>query len=284
MTTPVRTRLASLADAFDLFLVDQFGVLHDGQRPYDGAVDALHRLRAAGKRVVLLSNSGRRAAPNAERLGSLGFPPACYDRLVTSGEVAWRLLAQGKLHLPRRRDGPWRCLLLSRGGDRSAVDGLGCELVDGGAEADLVLIAGSEGERLTLADYERRLRPAAERRVPALCTNPDKLMLIDGGMSFAAGRVAELYAEMGGPVTWIGKPFPDIYRVAIADIGAVPGDRILCIGDSIEHDIAGARAAGLKSALVRSGILAGHSDAELAELYARCGAMPDFVLPAFSLA
>lgn len=283
MTAPLNTGLSELVDDFDVFFVDQFGVLHDGHRPYAGAVTALQRMKAMGKRIALLSNSGRRAAPNADRLSGLGFPRSCYDLLVTSGEVAWRLLAQGRLGPSRRADGSPRCLLLSRGNDRSSVEGLGYALVDDGADADLVLIAGSEGERRTLAEYERRLAPAATRNVPALCTNPDKVMLTDSGTSFAAGRIADLYEALGGSVTWIGKPFGDIYRVAMEEIGSASPERTLCIGDSVEHDIAGAQNAGLKSALVRSGILAGLSEAELEETYARYSATPDFVIPVFAL-
>ncbi len=284
MKAPLHTRLADLVGVFDTFFVDQFGVLHDGQQPYDGAVAALRRIRDAAKRIVLLSNSGKRSRPNAERLTGLGFPPDCYDLLVTSGEVAWRMLADGRMSLPRESERPLRCLLLERNGDGSAIAGLGYETVESGADADLVLIAGSEGDRLALADYRQRLEPAAGRNVPALCTNPDKIMLTASGPCFGPGRIGELYEQLGGPVTWIGKPFPDIYRVAIEEVGVASTDDILCIGDSVEHDIAGARRAGLTSALVRSGILAELSEAELAGIYARNGATPDFVVPAFYLA
>ena len=71
---PPAARLSELARRFDVFLVDQFGVLTDGVRLYPGALDALRALRAAGRRVALLSNSGRRASLNAERLAAMGIP------------------------------------------------------------------------------------------------------------------------------------------------------------------------------------------------------------------
>ena len=52
--------MAEVASRYDGFLVEQWGVLHDGTTPYPGAIACLERLRAVGKRVVLLSNSGRR--------------------------------------------------------------------------------------------------------------------------------------------------------------------------------------------------------------------------------
>ncbi|TGQ96366.1 TIGR01459 family HAD-type hydrolase, partial [Mesorhizobium sp. M1C.F.Ca.ET.204.01.1.1] len=82
--------IAALAERYGVFLLDQFGVLHDGQAPYPGAVEALSTLKRAGKTVVLISNSGKRARPNEDRLLKLGFEVGSWDHFVSSGEVAWR--------------------------------------------------------------------------------------------------------------------------------------------------------------------------------------------------
>lgn len=277
---PAPTTLAALADRHDVFFVDQFGVLHDGTAPYPGAVEALARLHDLGRTVVLLSNSGKRAASNERRLAGLGFRPGSWDLFLSSGEVAWSIFS-GRVGDDRLAPGS-RCLLLARDDDRSAVDGLDIRIVADGSEADVVLISGSEGERLSLDDYRRMLEPAARRGVRAYCTNPDKIMLTSVGPRFGAGRIAEAYAEMGGPVTWIGKPFSAIYETALALVGTPAPQRVVGIGDSVEHDIAGAAGAGLASALVRSGILATMDEAALAALFAEEGAVPDYVLPAFA--
>ncbi len=69
--------LADLASRYRGFIVDQWGVLHDGGAPYPDALEGLAELRAAGKRVVLLSNSGKRAAVNRQRLAGSASPPIC---------------------------------------------------------------------------------------------------------------------------------------------------------------------------------------------------------------
>ncbi|WP_292218771.1 TIGR01459 family HAD-type hydrolase, partial [Mesorhizobium sp.] len=76
--------IEALAERYDVFLLDQFGVLHDGQQPYAGAVEALSALKRAGKTVVLISNSGKRAEPNERRLKKLGFEEASWDHFVSS--------------------------------------------------------------------------------------------------------------------------------------------------------------------------------------------------------
>lgn len=276
-----QTSLAALAERYDVFFVDQFGVLHDGTAAYPGAIEALAGLKARGKTVVLLSNSGKRAAPNERRMVRLGFDASSWDFFVSSGEVAWRSFA-GELGVPRRPEGT-RCLVIARDGDRSAVDGLGFELVEEGAMAGFVLLAGSEGDRFSLDHYRDLLAPAAKAGVPLICTNPDMIMLTPLGPRFGAGRIAALYAELGGPVEWIGKPYPAIYAAALRLAGAPDKARVVAIGDSIEHDIAGARNAGIGAALVRSGILAELDAAALEALYREHGARPDHVLAGFAL-
>src|SRR5690606_10513255 len=211
------------------------------------------------------------------RLVRLGFEAGSWDHFLSSGEVAWRMLAD-ELH-----DGAnARCLLIARDGDRSAIEGLPLTVTDSGAEADIVLLSGSEGDRYDLDHYRALLEPAAARGVRCICTNPDKVKLTSAGPRFGAGRIAELYAEMGGAVEWIGKPFPRIYEAALDLLGKPAPQRVVCVGDSIEHDIAGGRTAGLNTALVSTGILETSTATERERLFAEHGATPDFLLPAFA--
>ncbi|WP_407150996.1 TIGR01459 family HAD-type hydrolase [Bradyrhizobium sp. ORS 86] len=271
--------IQDLVDLFDCFIVDQFGVLHDGTRPYPGAVDALVMLKQAGKTILVLSNSGRRSGPNEQRLLGFGFQNGSWDYFLSSGEVAWKRL--DRMLRERSAAQPLKCLLMARGGDRSAVEGLPLEIVESGAEADIVLLSGSMGDHFDMDHYRRLLEPAAARNVTCICTNPDKIMLTQVGPRFGAGRIAEVYAEMGAPVTWIGKPFPEIYEAAVEMLGRPLAARTACVGDSIEHDIAGGQRAGLPTVLVGTGILGMLTGAEKAELLRQHGAAPDYFLPAF---
>jgi ribonucleotide monophosphatase NagD (HAD superfamily) len=113
------------------------------------------------------------------------------------------------------------------------------------------------------------------------------MVLGDGALAPAAGRIAELYAEMGGPVLWVGKPGAAIYDAAFAMVRPLLGSevdpaRIWAVGDSLEHDVAGAAAQGCRSLLVLTGIMAGRSEAWLAGEIARWGAAPDAIIPAFA--
>jgi len=271
--------IGPLVERYQTFLLDQFGVLHDGQAPYPGAVEALSALKRAGKTVVLISNSGKRARPNEDRLLKLGFAAGSWDHFVSSGEVAWRsfndMAASGML-----RPGT-KCLLISRDNDRTAIESLPFVLTEAGEDAELVLISASEGDRHDLDHYRQLLAPPAARKVPCFCTNPDRIMLTAVGPRFGAGEIADLYENLGGSVTRIGKPYPAIFSAALALAGEPGRGSVVCIGDSVEHDIAGGNGVGVATALVLSGILADTPD--LAAVFDEQQAWPDYITGSFSL-
>ncbi len=270
--------LSALMDEADAFLIDQFGTIHDGAKPYPGAVDTLKRLRAAGKLVILMSNSGRREQNNNRRLAAMGIGPECYDASLCSGEVGWAALRADPPEALRRH---CRVLLFARDPALDILEGFDIETVEDGGAADLVMIAGSETDRYGYDALWARMAPAVLRGIPAICTNPDRLMLADGALHPGAGALAEAYRVAGGTVRWFGKPHPKLYQAAFLLLPGMPHARIFGVGDSIEHDVAGAAAQGCRTLLVRTGILADADDAGLRAEAVRFGARPDAISSRF---
>ena len=278
--TPTKATLATLAPQFDAFLIDQFGVLLDGVGCYPYAPAALSHLAAMGKDILLLSNSGKRAAPNEARLTRLGFARDSYRGVLSSGEAAYAEIA-GRIGVDIAEGAAvW---VHSRDDDLSSIEGLALTQVEEAGHAELLIIAGSRGDEFTLEQYREWLTPAAQRGVPAYCTNPDIKMLTAMGQSFGAGTIAHLYEQIGGQVEWVGKPFPLIYRVAHDRLGGIDPARVLCIGDSPAHDIKGGQAAGFATALVRTGLHADLSEEALLEHF-KASATPNYIIPSFSFA
>jgi HAD superfamily hydrolase (TIGR01459 family) len=246
-------RLRDIAVEFDGVLIDQFGVIHDGEKLYPGVLDTLRKLSEARIPVAILTNSGKRAEANRRRIIAMGVDRDLFVDVVSSGEVAYRQLDRGP---------PCRAFIIGRDGDDYGFDNV--ELVDNPREAGIILILGSNAPTTSLDQYKERLHGLT---VPALCGNPDKLMLTRDGLQPAPGAIAALYEELGGTVEWIGKPYPAIYRHALQVIGNP--SRVLAIGDSAEHDVAGARAAGLSALLVRTGLSTGLDN---------FGPKPDYVM------
>ncbi len=283
--TPARLdRLRRIADAYDLFLVDQWGVLHDGAAPFPHAAECLRALRSMGRKVILLSNASRRAGVTRAALAQYGIDPRLVDHVVTSGEEVWRAL--------RRREEPFyaalgrRCLVMTwRDGDEAFLDGLELDAVTSVSEAEFLLNLGTR--ETSSAAYDPLLEAAAERGLPMVCANHD-FVSIDpaGGLAPCPGAVARRYEALGGRVRWHGKPLRSLYDTCRAL--APEARRPLAIGDSLFHDVGGATAAGIDSVLVASGIhrdeleavAEGSPDSErLAALCAAVGAWPDYVMP-----
>jgi HAD superfamily hydrolase (TIGR01459 family) len=250
---PLLSGLAAVADRYDAFILDLWGVLHDGQKPYPGVPECLAGLRRAGKRVILLSNAPRRIPSTLEKLVGMGLDPALWDHIVTSGEATHQAL----LHPPDA----WHAALGARlfhigpPRDNDVYERLpGRTRVDSPDEADFVLNTGIDDFDETVADYEDVLQACARRRLPMVCANPDVIVVVGGKMAICAGTLAARYEELGGDVRYHGKPHPGVYATCFGLLGAMPRSRIVAIGDSLRTDIGGANAAGINAILVTGGI------------------------------
>ena len=279
MKMPPIITLNELSALYDVFFIDQFGVLRGGEAAYVGAARALSRLKAQGKTIVILSNSGRSGQYNAARLVRLGFDSGSFDHFVTSGDVALALLESRALRIEKTK--LTRSLTISSGDDHSLADKLDFSSVASADDADLIIISGSETERISLDAYRSLLHPAAIRGVPCICTNPDLHKLVGETLLPAAGAIAKLYEEMGGVVTLIGKPHMDIYQHAHALCRYSDKARIVSIGDSLDHDIRGAATFGIDSVLARTGVQAHVSETALRVQMPEAQLAPRYLLRSF---
>ena len=247
--------IGALAPRYDGFILDLWGVVHDGVAPMPGALECLRSLIEAGKRVVLLSNAPRRAGDVVERIDRIGVPAGLYHSVMSSGEEAWQ-------HLFRRDDSFYaalgrRCVHIGSERDTGIREGLGLELVETAEEAEFILNTGPAGWDDSIEDYRPLLRRALKRGLPMVCANPDLVVMHGGRLALCAGALAQWYEDRGGRVRWHGKPFRSVYETCLGLLGIDDLSRILAIGDSLRTDIAGAAGAGIDSVLIVGGI---HAD------------------------
>lgn len=285
---PLHDGLGELADAYDAFILDLWGVLHDGVEAYPRAVDCLRRLKAAGKTTLVLSNAPRQTSWVAERMRQLGLTDDLYDKLMSSGEDAWR-------HL-RERPCAWyralgeRMFHLGPPRDAGMREGLDVVVVEDLGEADFILNTGPIDPDGDLPPLEPLLHEALERRLPMICANPDLIVMRGGAREICAGAVAARYEALGGEVQYHGKPYRKIYDTCFELLGHPERARVCAVGDSLHTDIAGANAIGIDSILVTGGIhgetlgvrMGQRPDPEaLAELCRREEQVPSAALPEF---
>lgn len=245
--------VAAIAGDFEGVLLDQYGVLHDGRAAFPHAHDAVRRLRAAGCRIAVVSNSGKSAAANGERLARLGFPAELFDAVATSGEMC-RLRLEEEIAAGRLPAGA-RVFVVGSGVGALPIEGLPLSRAESAEEADLALIAGRAPDRFSLEEDIARLAPLARRGIRCLCANPDRLIYTASGEAApGGGALADAYAAAGGPVERLGKPHAAFFRLALDLLGDIEPSRVLMVGDSLEHDIAGAKAVGCRTLLVQGGV------------------------------
>jgi HAD superfamily hydrolase (TIGR01459 family) len=281
--------LRELAPEYDGFILDLWGVLHDGFKPFPGVIDALERLIAAGKRLCVLSNAPRRAADVVQRMTEIGIPPGLYHHVMSSGEETWQ-------HLAQRPDAFYQglgraCLHIGPPRDDSMLAGVGLQPVTDVAAADFILNTGPWGWEEKAAHYDSVMQAARQRDLPMICANPDLVVSHGGRLAICAGTLAQRYEALGGRVRWHGKPFPSVYHTCFALLGIADKSRILAVGDSLRTDIAGARGVGIDSLLIAAGIHAeefglGEGEvpdpARLAAILAQSNSAPSFVMTRFA--
>ncbi|OWM84769.1 hypothetical protein CDL15_Pgr027556 [Punica granatum] len=282
---------------FKAWFLDQFGVLHDGKQPYPGAIATLEKLAVSGAKMVVISNSSRRASVTMEKMKNLGFDPSLFVGAITSGELTHQYL--------QRRDDAWfaalgRSCIHMTWSDRGAIslEGLGLQVVENVEEAEFILAHGTEAlgqpsgsaHPMKLEDLEKILELCATKRIPMVVANPDFVTVEARALRVMPGTLATKYEELGGEVRWMGKPGKIIYEEAMKMAGVDPTDAV-AVGDSLHHDIKGANAAGVESAFISCGIHAAelglNSFGEVADislvqaLASKFDARPSYVLPAF---
>jgi HAD superfamily hydrolase (TIGR01459 family) len=268
--------MRDIVDDYELFLLDMWGVMHDGNRPYEGVLEVVQKLKEAGKRLVILSNSSKRQDNSLNMLRKLGFDPDDFEQVITSGEVAFKMLG-GESPLPTvqpwsaLKDVPPKAIVLGSGdGDEAYLEGCGWH-VSSIEEASLVVARGTftvqddtslvqKREDATAYDtaLASMLEACATRRIPMLVCNPDKVRP-DIARPPMPGKIGDAYeaalarqGDVENPaalVKRIGKPFADVYDLALRK-GVDDPSRACMVGDALETDVTGGTLAGIDTVWV----------------------------------
>ena len=259
-----------IVESYDSFIIDLWGVVHDGTQLYPGALETIKTLNELGKKIVFLTNAPRRSQAAEIVLNSLGVTKDLYITVVSSGEVAYSYASSGDYGKSYYYLGP--------GKDENILAGSEIVKTDY-AFADFILCTGFEYDFQPSHEIEPILQELAARKLKMLCVNPDyEVVKIDGTRMLCAGAVAQKYEELGGEVIYIGKPFEEVYKFAHKALGAPEKSKVLAIGDSVRNDIKGANNFGVDCVLVLSGLLRGDSQ-KLNATLKEFDAQPEFISP-----
>ncbi len=264
--------LGALADTFDAFVFDSFGVLNVGQEPIDGAAARIAALRAAGKRLLVLTNAANvPLRENPAKYRSLGFDFAAPE--IISSRAA---LAEALTHASP--DLTWAVAAPSA----SDIAELPARTVPLGPEtaesADAIILLSRFG--WTHADTDALSDALARRPRPVWCGNPDLVAPFDGDFTLQPGWDAHALADaLDIEPVFFGKPYGNAFDLVRRRLppGMDPA-KVLMLGDTLHTDILGGAAAGFKTALVTAHGVLKNMDVEAC--MAESGIVPDYILPA----
>jgi HAD superfamily hydrolase (TIGR01459 family) len=194
----------------------------------------------------------------AEQLDRLGVPRDAWDVITTSGDSARAAMFTGAVGQ--------KVYFIGYESDLTFFEPL--NIIDSPLEitrvplneAEGIVCCGPEDPYADPAVYRADFLYAKQMGMKLLCANPDVIVDVGEKRQWCAGALAQLYTEMGGQSLYFGKPHPPIYDLARRRLTAmgkeVPSHRILCIGDGIITDVAGAMSEDLDALFITGGLAA----------------------------
>ena len=267
--------ILEVSEYHDIFLLDMWGVMHNGSTPYDGVLETISKLKSLNKKLIILSNSSKRIDHAYKMLEKLGFNINDFDNVITSGEVSHRMLSGDKT----LQCNTWPILdnLLMQDNDNKKVFVFGSgnddeEYVTSSGwklssihDANLLLARGTftinDGNSIISKkdnenDYNTNLKKclliAAKKKIPMLISNPDKVRP-DEGLPPMPGAIGDAYEDIlkgahdvsseiiaKDIIKRIGKPYSEVYEIALHGVSSssIP----VMVGDALETDIIGGTA------------------------------------------
>ena len=233
--------LSSIADNYQLFYIDLWGVIHNGIKLHDEAVNALKEITKMNKNYVLLTNAPRPNSSVKNFLENMGLEREIREHVFTSGEAALNYLKKNFLDKKFFHVGPPRDFDLFKDFEKNKSNDIN--------KSDYILCTGLFDENnKDLIFYKNLFDKHLKKKM--ICTNPD--LIVDRGnkRELCAGSVAMVFEKMGGEVVYFGKPYPEVYNQSFNN----KGKKILSVGDNFNTDIKGANLLNYDSLIISNGI------------------------------
>ncbi|GMH49990.1 hypothetical protein TrRE_jg4476, partial [Triparma retinervis] len=252
---------------YDGFILDQFGCIHNGVSALPGCLDMIRHLCSEGKRLCILSNSSSAPSGTHKRLIDMNFPEDAFMGAVTSGGEC----AKGLQETFETKDtvkvffftwgtgNPKTASFLDLIGSKfqptTSIEDADICIAHG---TDCVMGGSSLGCLRSSCDYTDTtplLEKLLSHSIPMYSANPDlKAVNANGIIEYMPGVIAAKYEELGGSVTWYGKPGKEHFEACVKLIG-LPKEKCCHVGDSLHHDVKGANNSGVDCIwVVKTGI------------------------------
>ena len=227
--------LSEIFNYYDTFVIDLWGVVHDGINLNKKAIETIDKLEKNSKKIVFLSNAPRPSTKVIDFLLKMKMDKKYLANVITSGEAAMYAINQKKFgktffHLGPSRDSS----VFERVKDNlTTIDNCDFILCTGLFDEDDPDLDKPQLHENDLDYYKTFLIKHISKKL--VCTNPDLIVHRGNKEEYCAGYIAKIFEELGGKVIYYGKPHKEIYKMCFD-----PSEKVLAIGDNLKTDIRGA--------------------------------------------
>jgi 4-nitrophenyl phosphatase len=241
-------------------ILDMDGVLWRDSQPIGDLPAIFSGIRQRGWKVTLATNNATLSIEQfLDKLEQFGVSLS-NQNIVNSSQAAGHYLA---VYHP----GGGKVFIIGETGLFETLKEYGFQHADEGV---LAVVVGLD-RQLT---YDKLMKASLliQSGAPFIGTNPDRTLPTPQGLIPGAGVIlAALETATGVKPLIVGKPSPEMYKVAMERMGSLP-EQTLVVGDRLDTDIAGAKAIGCPVALVLSGVTS-------LEASKQCDSPPDWIAP-----
>ena len=227
--------LSDIIDAYDTFVIDLWGVIHNGIKLNEKAMEVVDNLKKNSKKIVFLSNAPRPSVKVINFLLKMKMDKQYLSNVMTSGEAAMHAINKNKFgktffHLGPSRD---ESIFEKVKENKTTIDNCDFILCTGLFNEDGLDLNKPQLHKNDLDYYKNFLLKHTSKKL--VCTNPDLTVHRGNNEEYCAGYIAKIFEELGGKTIYYGKPYKEIY-----DMCFKANEKVLAIGDNLRTDIKGA--------------------------------------------
>ena len=231
--------LSKIYTLYDTFIIDLWGVMHNGISLNKSAIEAVDNLLKNSKKIVFLSNAPRPSNKVKQFLRKLNMNEKFLSNVMTSGEAAMQAINQNQFGKLFYHLGPSRDDSIFNNVKHNKTKLENCEFI---------LCTGLfDQHEDDLNYYKELLKDSISKKL--ICTNPDLTVHRGETEEYCAGSIAAIFESLGGKVIYFGKPYKEIYKICFEK-----SDNVLAIGDNLRTDIKGANNLNIDSIFISNGV------------------------------
>ncbi len=233
------SHLSEIYKNYDTFIIDLWGVIHNGVVLNPSAISAIEQLKKNSKKIVFLSNAPRPSSKVVNFLLKMNMDKKYLSNVMTSGEAAMHAINKNQFGKTFFHLGPPRDTSIFEKVKNNKTNLESC---------DFIICTGLFDEyEDDLEYYKNFLEKYISKKL--VCTNPDLTVHRGNVEELCAGSVAKVFEKLGGEVVYFGKPYEEIYKMCFNT-----NEKVLAIGDNLRTDIKGANNLNIDCIFISEGV------------------------------